>query len=711
MAFAPIALTIPQYDKLTLANWWLKAYDQGTTTPLDMATDATGGTLLVKAELDSEGFPITSGSARFIPFINGDYDLWCFPTATEADANDTTNAIQFADNLNADPESSISVVAGSYTVADKSSAVLLTPVSGKSLVVESTDGGLFVAKTGAAPGTYSDDGSAFCGTIFIPTGGNGSTAWARDYNDGLNVTWFGAVGGNIDNTATFTAAFAAGKNIIVNGDYSIEGPAVIPSTVESIDFTGSTITRHTPASTASLFTINSDELLMIKGGKFTSTEYTGHYFLAGTGNVKNITFDGCFMENSLIAIDIDFSDHLVVKNCKFEYCAGAGVYSNNAYGTLIDGCKFLGDGTYDTAGSMLHAMVIQATSTGTSEHTKIVNNIIDTTGDSSIFTRAFASCTLRHVIISNNTIVRAGKTPIRFSNPSANDNAVIENCSMHNNIIRGYSLWVSGRAIGCFRDNGNTNSVVRNINISDNIIDGLDEDGTNPVLAENPNATTDGISVGYVSELVISGNTIRNTYGAGIKIQKATNVTCVGNTVHSAWINAQAFGLEDAAVEIDLSSSVQYDGIVTATNTNGGVWVKDCWDSQINGVSSGNDDYGYRIDYASSATRVNSTIFRFTALDNAVLARAAGITTGDTIATTPAADDLVFLLDSVSNTLVDVYYYDSLLTSGLLSTGDTTKRDKYFFGNIGKGFIYHNTTTSELQVYTSAGAWKSVAIA
>lgn len=103
MAYAPIALTIPQYDKTSLANWWLKAYEQGTVTALNMATDAAAGTLLAKCEIDSEGFPITAGSARFIPFINGDYDLWCFPTELEADEDTTTNAIQFADNLNTDP--------------------------------------------------------------------------------------------------------------------------------------------------------------------------------------------------------------------------------------------------------------------------------------------------------------------------------------------------------------------------------------------------------------------------------------------------------------------------------------------------------------------------------------------------------------------------------------------------------------------------------
>lgn len=107
MAYAPIALTMPQYDKDVYASWWLKAYQQGTTTPLSMATDATGGTLLVKAQLDTTGYPLTAGAVRFTPFIDGDYDLWLFPTEVEANTNDTTNAVQFADNVNADPESGI----------------------------------------------------------------------------------------------------------------------------------------------------------------------------------------------------------------------------------------------------------------------------------------------------------------------------------------------------------------------------------------------------------------------------------------------------------------------------------------------------------------------------------------------------------------------------------------------------------------------------
>ena len=98
MAYAPISLTMPQYEDYP--NYWLKAYEQGTTTPLAMATDASAATTLAKAELDSTGFPVTAGNVRFIPFLNASYDLWLFPTEGEADGNITVNAIQLADNLN-----------------------------------------------------------------------------------------------------------------------------------------------------------------------------------------------------------------------------------------------------------------------------------------------------------------------------------------------------------------------------------------------------------------------------------------------------------------------------------------------------------------------------------------------------------------------------------------------------------------------------------
>ena len=94
MAYAPIAAIIPQYDEQT--GWFLKFYQPNTTTPIAMATDSEGGTLLAKCQLDNDGFPTTDGTQLFIPHMSTSYDAYLFPSAALADANDTTNAKRVA---------------------------------------------------------------------------------------------------------------------------------------------------------------------------------------------------------------------------------------------------------------------------------------------------------------------------------------------------------------------------------------------------------------------------------------------------------------------------------------------------------------------------------------------------------------------------------------------------------------------------------------
>lgn len=97
MAFTQIAGIAPNYRDYK--NWWLKAYNPGTTTPKLMSDNDTGSPTSAKYEVNSDGFIISSGGTLIIPHIDGDYDLWLFPTAAEADANDTTNAERLADDL------------------------------------------------------------------------------------------------------------------------------------------------------------------------------------------------------------------------------------------------------------------------------------------------------------------------------------------------------------------------------------------------------------------------------------------------------------------------------------------------------------------------------------------------------------------------------------------------------------------------------------
>ena len=89
-------------------------------------------------------------------------------------------------------------------------------------------GGDFYAVTGAAPGTYVDNG----GTIIVP--GNGSSAWIRAYSGSVNVKWFGAKGdGVFDDTIYIqTALTAIGQNAIIDfprGTYVVSATLTLPT--------------------------------------------------------------------------------------------------------------------------------------------------------------------------------------------------------------------------------------------------------------------------------------------------------------------------------------------------------------------------------------------------------------------------------------------------------------------------------------------------
>lgn len=99
MAYAPIMkVLVPITDTSgdPYSGAVLKAYQDGTSTVLSMATDYTGGTTASSIALDSSGYPSVSGNI-VIPHVDQDYKLSLYPTQTDADAN--TNAIWTIDTL------------------------------------------------------------------------------------------------------------------------------------------------------------------------------------------------------------------------------------------------------------------------------------------------------------------------------------------------------------------------------------------------------------------------------------------------------------------------------------------------------------------------------------------------------------------------------------------------------------------------------------
>lgn len=134
----------------------------------------------------------------------------------------------------------LSQAIGSFSTVNKASCVTLTPINGKLYFVGGTDGGLFKGITGGSG--YSDNGGSYCGTQFIPTGGDGSAAWVRvdgGYNVGLgyNPVWFGCLFDGSDDSAGMQLCYDNGKNVTFPADKTvclINTPIKIAATTEGI---------------------------------------------------------------------------------------------------------------------------------------------------------------------------------------------------------------------------------------------------------------------------------------------------------------------------------------------------------------------------------------------------------------------------------------------------------------------------------------------
>ena len=173
MAWKQIAAIPTQYD--IWPGYWVRFETAGTSNDINMATDATGGTLISKAEVDDEGLFVTTSSARFIPHLNQTYKVSLYPS--EADADAKTNAEFSIDNLEpigqTDGTDNIifgenyDTLAEAVTAADGKKLLISTAIASDSTTIPSTVqlevilGGSLDANTGEVitNNTYPEAGS------------------------------------------------------------------------------------------------------------------------------------------------------------------------------------------------------------------------------------------------------------------------------------------------------------------------------------------------------------------------------------------------------------------------------------------------------------------------------------------------------------------------------------------------------------------------
>lgn len=231
MSYLPATQLSTPYEDYP--NQFLKCFVQSTTTPLSMATDAAAGTLLAKAEISGGGTPPigflkTAGDAIFQPYLNAAYDAWIFPTAAEADANDTSNAIQIADNV--DLQATEGELSAKFSKSFDTVALMVadtTLVVGDIAVtagyISTGDGGDNSYEVVSA-GTGTDDGGSFIDLATHQAKGLFPRAIRSPIQYGMILGTSLTTPQRQANSASLNAAIATGNKIFIpKGIYELNG--------------------------------------------------------------------------------------------------------------------------------------------------------------------------------------------------------------------------------------------------------------------------------------------------------------------------------------------------------------------------------------------------------------------------------------------------------------------------------------------------------
>lgn len=249
MSYSPITGSALQYmqDSVSALDHFIKFYASGTTSPISMATDSTGGTLLVKAQFNAQGYAINGSGAEFIPHIDQKYKIVFYPDAATADANDFSSAVFEIDLVDqfATISSNIADVKNHLTLAAAVADVLLSDGDALNIAERTTgnQGGAMwdvVLASGVTPNTFN---------IVICTG---VPTLALVLRVGIiaDANAFGASDGIVDDGAAIQAAldfFPAGSGlggqVDLNGasNYTYGTGLVVPAGV-TLDACGALVT-------------------------------------------------------------------------------------------------------------------------------------------------------------------------------------------------------------------------------------------------------------------------------------------------------------------------------------------------------------------------------------------------------------------------------------------------------------------------------------
>lgn len=318
-----------------------------------------------------------------------------------ADGTGTDSALRADLASTAIAKGSMLVARSPIVVSSAAELETYTPNSGRAYIVTSSDGGVFYGITGAAIGTYANNGGAYCGTVRVPVGGDGSTAFVRAAVGECNVKWFGAIGNGISDDgpkiqaainycgsanpvgATPTLGYARATLIFPPGVYLSKQVltflpfvnyvgtrattvSAVADTANQQDSRGSIIRADVSVYNASsnssgcLIYIPTGDIHIsglqfvgtnqINGNNSTGIQLGSHGGVATTGrahetdgtgqNASGISIDLCTFYTFTTAIECNSLNDAFINRCRFESDTTAILFSANIVAPIGQSCEF-----------------------------------------------------------------------------------------------------------------------------------------------------------------------------------------------------------------------------------------------------------------------------------------------------------------------------------------------------------------------------------
>jgi len=436
-----------------------------------------------------------------------------------------------------------------------------------------TDGGWFKGVTGTSG--LSDNGyisptEDYCGTVFIPTGGDGSAGWLRidgGYNVGLghNVEWYGAIGDDsTDCLAGFDLAKASKKVFVPSGNYNISSILVLDG----------------------VYMYGTGETSIISG------TVEGDCAISLTGNAplikdiykkhKNVTSKTS--TDAGAGINVSAATRATVENCRIDGSSGVGILITNA----TTDYHIKGNTILNTLADGIH-------NTHESNKGTITENHVFNSGDDGIAVVSYISkaTKVNDINIDNNKVYNANTRGITVV---GGDNVKITNNTINNPTYAGILIHsdASFSTYGCL-----------NIKVDNNT---LQDTGSSTV--ENYASIQIAGRASYpVENIKITNNDLLDCRYRGIQAGTGTDTKDIkisGNTIDTnlSGPGIEAIGTQNLNINTNILIDTHGHGIYVANTCTGIIKVLNNDLEDINSSGTASNDV-IHIQSASTADAIN----------------------------------------------------------------------------------------------------------